>query len=329
MNLGSGMLKTGESSRWSIDDLKCKSGKQTMMSYGIIKGNYNIQHHHLSTICGEKYFLQNYAFVESKTDYYVLVFDFDFKDKNDKGFVSKTNKPLDIKKDVNEQSVKIVSNIVQYITIVLNEVFSEPNSNYIYCDKNIGHGVHLYYPNIIVNKTIHNEIMFRLYKYLNNDSTYDFSDYVWTKIVDGCVSNANALRLPYFYYNDNFYRYNCAMSTYKMPCIISSVVSKCCVRTDKTECEPSLKITIEPKQKKIKTQNTNTDKNKSAIEMDKFEMFTESVDLVKKLLDVLSVDRLKTYDTWMPVMCLCKNYGMFDMAVKLSKSHQCTHTIKH
>jgi hypothetical protein len=166
-------------------------------SYGTIKGKFNINYDIIPQLLTDKYICQNYALVEKKTEYYRLIFDFDYKPLIRKSKNNSGN--LDFFKCYNKKEDELTDIIIKYINIVLNEIFIESNTKYIYCDKNIGFGVHLYYPHIIVNKIVHSNIMEKVINKLLTETTYNFNKNVWENIVDGCVSDANSLRIPYTY----------------------------------------------------------------------------------------------------------------------------------
>lgn len=202
----------------------------------------------LDKICDTKqfeYFVTNYCFVEKKSEYCRCVFDVDFKE-TDENYNKYSNK-------LNE----IIELITDKIDIVLKIVFKEPNTKFIYCDKNKGQGVHLYYPDIVVNKIVHIEIYNMLLKCLLKDKTFDFNESIWSKIVDVCTSKANGLRLPYFAIDGKYYKQNKKRSTYEIEEFNGypnkDILQLCLVRTNKTECYPELKINIyEEQDEKLK-----------------------------------------------------------------------------
>lgn len=202
----------------------------------------------LDKICDSKqfeYFLINYCFVEKKPEHYKLIFDVDFKETDEN-----YNKYSDKLKEITEL-------ITDKIELALKIVFKEPNTKFIYCDKNKGQGVHLYYPDIVVNKIVHIEIYNILLKFLLKDKTFDFDENIWSKIVDVCTSKANGLRLPYFAIDGKYYKQNKKRSTYNIEEFDGypnkNVLELCLIRTNKTECYPELKINIyEEKDEKLK-----------------------------------------------------------------------------
>jgi hypothetical protein len=193
----------------------------------------------LEKICDSKqyeYFMTNYCFVEKKTDYYQCIFDLDFKetDKNYNKYIDKIQ--------------EITNLIIDKINITLKIIFKNPNIKFIYCDKNKGTGIHLYYPNIIVNKIVHIEIYNLLLNCLLKDKTFDFDKNIWNTIVDVCTSKANGLRLPYFAINGKYYKQNKKMSTFNIDEFDGypnkNILKLCLVRTNKIKCCPELKINI-------------------------------------------------------------------------------------
>ena len=176
-----------------------------------------------------------YAFVELKTPIYKLFFDFDFKEKDD-----------DYNKYAN-QSKQIVDYIIGVINKTLKKVFEQPDIRFIYCDKNFGKGIHLYYPNIYVSQTIHKYIYNTTLTEIINKNKFNLTLDNWTKIYDACIgksSNGVTLRMPFFYINNGYYKPNYEESTFNVPEDKYKILQICKIRSDKTEPYPKLKIEI-------------------------------------------------------------------------------------
>ena len=105
-----------------------------MRSYGEKKGNFFIPNEAMSNLLIEKNNYISYALVEVKSEYYKLMFDIDFKKEKTYGefIIGKEN--------------EITNLIISNTNDILKQTFVDPNLEYIFCDKNIGESVHLYYP---------------------------------------------------------------------------------------------------------------------------------------------------------------------------------------
>ena len=118
-------------------------------SYANNKGNFM---HDVNKIIKETLNSDNnYCFVEKKTEYYKCMWDFDYKDKLDE--ICRTNHE------------EITTTIINSINFVLGNMFDKIDINYIYCIKNRGLGVHVYYPNVLVNSDVHQEIYHNVIKH--------------------------------------------------------------------------------------------------------------------------------------------------------------------
>ena len=97
----------------------------TMMSYGDgnVIGNYAITHHHLDNILKDSSVFDKYALVEKKTDYYILMLDFDFKIKNEdvrKCIITKSH----------ENSIYILNKFLE----ILKSETSAKNREFVYLE---------------------------------------------------------------------------------------------------------------------------------------------------------------------------------------------------
>lgn len=261
-------------------------------SYGSKVGNFKLSATRVSKSTVEEF--ENYALVEVKTPYYKLMFDIDIK-KNKEYY-----------EEINEDIV--MSIMIQEIEHVLTE-YMDANMNYIYCDKNIDKGVHLYYPEIIVDNNLHNAIL-RDMKYrcvLNSD----IPEHIWEDMIDKSVTNANGLRLPYFQKNGNYYRVNHAKSTYLVKKRIRDEITACMIRTSMDNYNFELKKEI-AKENKCKKKIIKNDGYVDTLELDECDLFID-------LLNNIRRDRLDNYEEWIKVVYLCRTYGFYDIAINISK----------
>lgn len=228
--------------------------KATHLSYGTRTGNFIIDDKTLQLLCLDDIYFKNYAFVEKRTPYYVLIFDFDFKLTHPFIYT------------YIDKSEEIVDHIIYFINIILAKVFVKPDVRYVYCDKNEGKGCHLYYPEIIVSDVVHEYIYNKVIELVLKNDKYGLTEAVWTKIFDSCVTSHNGLRYPYCMKDNNYYKPNELLSTYPIPKSKYEIIKICSIRTDRLMTQPDLKdnkINI-PIEKKKQNKISNS-KNKNII----------------------------------------------------------------
>lgn len=313
------------------------SNDHIFFSYGDIKGNFyfSAADDIFYAMCKNNYYFNKYALVELKTEYYVIMFDFDFKNKHE-GY-----------ENYKDCSVEIVDFIIDNINDVLKESFVKPNIDFIYCDKSEGHGVHLYYPNVIVNKFVHCEIYKRILSRLKKDKNFNLTNDQWVNIFDACISKANGLRLPYFNYNGSFYKQNRKKSTYDISEYDGkpdpNVLKLCCIRTDKNNvCPKTLIETYEmTNDTKIKKTNQKLTKTFSTVEPTKItfvnpdrskitlsfktksHIYKISVEDLDKLLSCINIDKFLEYDDWFVLKFVVFNCNNSVEACKIFHKYCC------
>lgn len=291
------------------------SGKKgNYVSYGETKGTFKIPPEKIPIYIRDKIFCQKVALVEIKTEYYRLMFDLDYKPRNEKN--EKYYKLYEGREE------ELTTYIIDKIMIVLDDVFIEPNKKYIYCDKNIGEGIHLYYPNIIVNKIIHTEIAERIFSKILEENKYEIEKYVWENIIDTSVSKGNGMRLPYCEYNGKYYKPNYEKSSLDIPKNISEQIKYFQINTEETKHSPELKITIniEKVMNKINKKEKIIEKVENEdLQVEKYIDLSGSKEMVLELLDMLNQERIEKYDTWIEIIYFCKNYGLYEESIKISK----------
>jgi len=105
------------------------SEKATHVSYGSKKGNFVIDDKVLKLLSESEWHLKNYCFVEIKTEYYVLMFDFDFHPIHTNAI------------EYIEKADSIVDDVIIKINQSLKKIFVKPDVSFVYCDKNLDKGV--------------------------------------------------------------------------------------------------------------------------------------------------------------------------------------------
>ena len=248
----------------------------------------------------------SFCFVEKKTKYYKLYWDFDFK----------YDKDTDIYLGFTDQHYIITEYILIYIIEVLNETLnvSKTDLQYIWAQKEKSFGFHIYFPNIIVDKELHLWIYDKTFDKIKNDKKYP--EKLINKIFDKCIQS-NGLRLFYYKYNDDFYFPFQKKSTFKFDPDPDKHFYLCIINTNYDVYNFNLKIhsdliwkNVFVEDKKIET-NTIVDIKTINIE--------DKKDLIIGLSMCLDNKRIDEYHNWISLVYMFKNFGMYDEIIKLSK----------
>lgn len=297
-----------------LKKFKTDSINANVFSYGTITGNYLIPMNTLANISLEKNILESYALVEKKTEYYKLIFDIDYKNRE---------QDKDDAKHYIHQTDKITDFIIKNIILVLNETLDNVDTRYLYADKENDFGVHLYFPNVIVDKKLHQYIQNKVFSLCVKNDPFKLNEKIWDKILDKCVAKANGLRLLYYQKDGNYYKPNKNKSTIEIPKNAKELMLLSFIRTEASKYNCQLKIRLEDCDNK-KTKKSNKDINKQNLNLnndsdyDHLEL-NDKKEMCCELLDLLSIKRIDEYDTWIDLVYFCKNYGLYDDIIKLSK----------
>ena len=291
-----------------------------VFSYGKTTGNYVIDKKFLTKVATDETMLKKFCLVPKKTEYYNMIWDFDFK----------FDKCPELAKHSKEEDINnIMEHILDIIIIKLKETFiiTDNDLKYVYAIKNIGSGVHIYFPNIIVNKQIHHYIYTKTLEMLQEENY--LTPTLLKHIFDSCVSKANGLRMFHFYNGDNFY-YPCPLkSTYVFDKDPSKNILLSYTNTKERDVRPKLSIDIEEIKNKIHNVNikkkTNDKKNdiiKNDIEyVEDFAYMekTDKINMFLELADILDSARLDNYDTWIQIVFLFRTYELKQECINYSK----------
>ena len=290
-------------------------------SYGIQTGNYIFDPNELVKYANNEEFLKEFCFVPKKTNFSNLIWDFDFK-------VGKC--PEELIKREEEIVLHITDIIIQQIKFAFK---TETNDiKFIYAIKNKGSGVHLYFPNIIVDRDIHAYLYVKTMDILKQENYLGANDdqTIINQIFDACVSKANSLRMFYFYSKDGSYYFPCPKrSTYKIGTNKAKNMLLSYTNTNRTCCQPKLDITQENIMdaicvinKKKKDADIKIKKVKNNIEYIQDFLFMLTADKKKMFLElanILDMKRLESYETWISIVLLFKTYGLINECIELSK----------
>jgi hypothetical protein len=150
---------------------------------------------------------KEYFYNEIKEQYYKLYFDIDYHYKY--SFIQ----------NYNDYTNKIISIIIG----VLNKVFVNPDTLYIYGKKDDGNGVHLYFNNLIVTQEIHTYILNEIYLHFMNIEKVSLKHI--KQIIDYHVVCNGTLRLFYFNFKNGYYYPSVEQSTYNLRTAITTTTA--------------------------------------------------------------------------------------------------------
>jgi hypothetical protein len=280
------------------------------------------------------------CYVEKKSEYYKLCFDFDFK----------YNKYEDIFKSVNKDYKAITLHIVNIINKYISKC-CDANIDYIYACKKEQAGVHIYYPNIITNKCFHSYIYKRTYNELINDELffkllygeeYELNENkqmfleIINKIFDNCVSKGVGLRLFYHISNNDYYYPVKSLSTFKISSKKEKHFDYCFINTDATEINFKINdayidivsvflttknedvVIINKKEKIIKPRERVINE----LELNDFiEMLDikDMKELLVELTNLLNNVRFN-YECWIDIIYVFRNYNLKQEIIEISQN---------
>ena len=253
----------------------------------------------------------SFCFVEKKTKYYKLYWDFDFKYEKEpeiyNGFIG--------------QHDFITEYILKYIIDTLNETLnlSKTDLQYIWAQKEKNVGFHIYFPNIIVDKELHLWIYEKTFEKILNDKKYP--EKLISKIFDKCIQS-NGLRLFYYKYENDFYFPFQEKSTFKFEPEPDKHFHLCIINTNYDAYNFNLKIHsdliwknvfIEDKKIETKSIESNTIVDIKTINIE------DKKDLIIGLSLCLDNKRIDEYHNWISLIYMFKNFGMYEEIINLSK----------
>jgi phage/plasmid-associated DNA primase len=217
------------------EDEKKANGKYIYNIYGDKKGTIETNYDYVKKNCIKT---KEFCLVEKKTQYYVLSWDLDFKEKIDEYY--------------RENHEKITKYIIEKINESIDEIIISADKDYVYAETTKGLGKHIYYIFIQTDVKLHLKLYERVMKKIENENKYNIN--IMNEIIDKTVCGDVGLRL-FGCINEGGYYYPVKeKSTYK---IMSGDIEKdfeyCLLNTEATEYNYSLKIQLED-EIKVKTE---------------------------------------------------------------------------
>ena len=304
---------------YRLNDTDKENIKPDVMSYGELIGSFLTNDYTMSKYALDERFNKKYCFVPRKSEYYMLMWDFDLKEETFKNDFCSEEQFINYINDFDN----IVLTITNLIKDTLNEVYETPDTKYIVADKNIGVGYHLYFPNITVNKQTHAYIYHSVLEKLIRNYLYPIK--LINHIFDACISKANGLRYFYFHYKNAYYKPNLDYSTFLIEEDKNTHFKYCLINSAKKSIHPALKIDYETIDNFVHKKNKNTKNNKNIqdeIELIKDFIYVDLKDKKKMFLELtecLSIGRNNKYEFWICIVFLFKTYGLYEEIIEFSK----------
>lgn len=196
---------------FNIDAFICtKEDQYTHTSYNGRKGLFKIDNlddlDRFNDFILTNRLAKRYTFVEMKTPYYKLIIDLDFKDDDRFKAVSRF--------DVNKLTDSIMSAFIETLGYFVED--SELYDKYIYSDKSEGNGVHIYFPELIVNNNFARAVRSHVIECLLRDKKYkEIDQETWKNIIDGSLYYGTGMKLMFQTVKKAYYKVNPEKSTLK------------------------------------------------------------------------------------------------------------------
>ena len=257
------------------------------------------------------------CFVEYKTKYYKLVFDFDYKyEKYPEIYAGFEGLQDEITFYINNKTIE-----------TLKETLNKPDIHYITSIKKNSIGYHIYYPNIIVDKILHKYIYDTTLTKIKTDKKYP--DALIKQIFDDCIG-ANGIRLWYYKNNDDYYFPIQNKSTFKFPEEPYKHFHLCILNTDYDIYRFDLFIDeniIYNNSVSINTKLKEKDIKKGVIkhELEYIEDFKvldlgDKKQLFLDLSKIISISRVDSRSEWISAIIQFRNHGIdVKEAIEFSK----------
>ena len=248
------------------------------------------------------------CFVEYKTKYYKMAFDYDFK----------VDKYPELYKGFIDNHEQITFYINEKIIQSLNETLNKPDIHYITSVKKNSIGYHIYFPNIITDKILHKYIVDLTLSKIYLDKKYP--EPLIKQIFDDCVAGANGIRLWYYINNDDFYYPIQDKSTYTFNEDPNKHFYLCILNTDYVNYKFDLlideniiydnNVVIDIKQKTKDIKKGIVKSNDEYIQDFKVLDLGDKKDLFLGLAKIIKKERIDDRTEWLHLIYMFRDYGI-------------------
>lgn len=254
-----------------------KNEKYLYNIYGDKKGKIQTNYDFVKKNCLKT---KEYCLVEKKTDYYVLSWDLDFKEKIDECYI--------------ENHEKITKYIIEKINESIDEIIINADKDYVYAESTKGLGKHIYYIFIITDTKLHLKMYNMVIKKIEKDKKYNMN--VINNIIDKSVCGDVGIRLFGCVKDGGYYYPVKEKSTYKISGNIEEDFEYCLLNTEASKYNNEIKIELEEEIKKTE------EKKIEKLKYDK--KVNESFKEIRELLNIIQ-EKNQEYSDWIKVgLCL-------------------------
>ena len=285
-------------------------------------GVYNIDPNVLYKYILTEPFAKFRCFVEQRTEYFMLFYDLDIDEQ--------------LKIDYYKFFDFIIDKILLSLRYYINLSENEHELLYIYSDRvDKKNKLHLYFINIVINRFQALTLRNKLIELIIEDNLFKLTREQLDKIIDESIFVQCGLRLLYQQkpHEKGYYGINKEKSTlknipknkidqFKLTSIRkNSIMSTIDLKKNQNGyamlfCDSEKLMQPIKINKLIKKINKINIQNDTDLEILPLEIPFE---IILLLFDNISIERIKIYKLWIKIIVLCKNYGWFELAHKISK----------
>lgn len=316
----------------------------------IYSGVFKFNHIELYQFIISDPFAKRWCFIENRTEYFKLFFDFDI----DKYLPDIANV------NVNDFIAFLIDNIIKVLKHYI--VTNDSMLGYIYSDRLDKYNFHLFFPEMILNSSHAIAIREKILQFVMSDNKFDLLRDDYENIIDISIYKQSGLKVLFQAkpHEKESYKINMEKSTYKViptdklgQLVITSIrTNNGCANVEFIKNDAGFQLisgTIENQMlgepdgevktitldekfsdkydkaiiKKAAKKQQVKEQVDDAVKIEKFDMNIEKLDiskeLFKSLLNNLNAKRFSTFISWLDLMFLCMNYGLNQIAHEFSQ----------
>ena len=243
---------------------------------GIIQTNYDFVKNNCLTT-------KEFCLVEKKTEYYVLSWDLDYKEKIDECY--------------RENHEKITKYIIEKINESIDELIITSDKNYVYAESTKGLGKHIYYIFIYTDTKLHLKLYDKVMEKIQKEKKYNIN--VMSEIIDKSVCGNVGIRLFGCVKEGGYYYPVKEKSTYKITGDIEKDFKYCLLNREASGYNCNLKIVVEDDNEDEDKEKKNTEKNEENIKSS-YKKRNENYKEIEELLEIIQ-EKNHDYKDWIKV----------------------------
>ncbi len=237
---------------------------------------------------------KEYCLVEKKTDYYILSWDLDFKDKLDECY--------------RDNHYKITNYIIEKINEVIDYLTINADKSYVYAESTKGLGKHIYYIFLIVDQNLHTKIRNMVMDKIKKENKYNYE--LIDNIIDVRVCKSTGIRLFGCIKDGGYYYPVKEKSTYNISGNIENDFKYCLLNTTASKYNFNLKLDFDYNNESVKDENKLSKEslsvnkeyftNKKEYKVEYKKITNINLEEINELLDIIQAKNQK-YEDWINV----------------------------